>query len=155
DTLDFLDYSATLTFTIEVGGMNSTGGQVQADLHVSPIPYGDNGPHAPIVSPIRLDFGTPELPGNTAPLTFANPAINGSVDWTISTGGISWIQLDNSVGILAQGNSQKVNVTIISTGLKAANDYQTDLIITFSFADPAKAGFEPTSVLVPVTLKIA
>jgi hypothetical protein len=155
DTLDFLDYSATLTFTVEVAGTSSTGGQIQADLHISPIPYGDNGPHAPVVTPNRLDFGAPVLLGNKASLTLVNPAINGTVDWTISTGGINWIQLDKDAGILAPGISQTVNVTMINTGLKVANNYQTDLILTFSFADPAKAGFEPTSVLVPVTLKIA
>jgi hypothetical protein len=154
DTLDFLDYSATLTFTIEVAGTNSTGGQVQADLHVSPIPYGDNGPKAPIVKPNRLDFGTPQLPGNKASLTFTNTAINGIVDWAINTGGINWIQLDTSAGILAPGASQTINVTLMSMGLKAANSYQTDLILTFTFADPNKAGFEPTSVLVPATLII-
>lgn len=154
DSRDFLDYSATLTFTIEVAGTKSTGGQIQTELHVSPIPYGDNGPKAPIVHPNRLDFGTLQLPGNNASLTFVNPAINGTVDWTISTGGINWIQLDTSAGILTAGESQTINVALMSLGLKAANSYQTDLILTFTFADPAKAGFEPTSVLVPVTLII-
>ena len=154
DSLNYGDYSATLTFIIETAGTQSTGGQIQAELHVSPIPYGDNGPKAPIVNPNRLDFGTLQLPGNNVVLQFVNPAINGAVDWTISTGGINWINLDTSAGILDPDKSQTIKVTLESIGLKAANSYRTDLILSLTFADPAKADFEPTSVLVPVTLTV-
>src|SRR3989442_6169633 len=48
------------------------------------------------------------------------------------------------------GGPQTINVTIDKTGLKVGK-YQTDLILTFTFHDPAKkASHEPTSVLVPV-----
>ena len=71
----------------------------------------------------------------------------------MGTGGVSWVSLDKSAGTLLAGGQQTVHVTINKTGLNAGN-YPTDLELTFTFADPAKAGLEPTSVLIPVTMSV-
>src|SRR5438132_1492063 len=49
------DYASTLSFTTEVAGIKSAL-QVQAELHVNAIPYGDNGPKAPTVAPNYFNF---------------------------------------------------------------------------------------------------
>jgi len=146
------DYLATLTFITDVSGTKSAS-QLQSELHVSDIPYGDSGPKAPTVTPNHLDFGTSPLVGTNASLNFTNPAQNGAVNWTMGTGGVSWVSLDKSAGTLQAGGQQTIHVTINKTGLNAGN-YQTDLELTFTFADPAKAGLEPTSVLIPVTMSV-
>jgi hypothetical protein len=83
---------------------------------------------------------------------FYNPVQNSEVDWTLGTGGVSWVTLDKSNGTLQGGGQQKVNVTVDTTNLKSGT-YLTDLTLTFNF-HPTKVGREPTSVLVPVTLTV-
>ncbi|SRR6266568_311282 len=156
NSLAYGDYTNTLTFTTEGAGTSSAV-QLQADMHISPIPYGDSGPKAPIVSPTYLDFDTLQLPWNNPLLSFTNPASNGTVDWVMKNSGVSWVKLNNSVvplrGTLQGGSTQPINVTINKTGLPAGPQ-QTDLSITFTFHDPAKASLEPTSRSVKVTMTV-
>jgi BACON domain-containing protein len=147
------DYASSITFTQQVLGTMSTSIKVPVTLHIGLIPYGDNGPHAPTVSPSHIDLGTQQTNANSVTLKFQNPVQNGEVDWTVGTGGVSWVILDKSNGTLQGGGQQTVNVTVDTTNLKSGT-YQTDLILSLTFANPAKADFEPTSVLVPVTLTV-
>jgi hypothetical protein len=146
------DYTSTITFTQQVLGTKSTSIQVPVTVHVGLIPYGDNGPKVPTVSPSHFDFGTQQPNGKSASLKFLNPVQNGEVDWTVGTGGVSWVTLDKSKGTLQGGEQQIVNVTVDTTNLKSGT-YITDLTLTFNF-HPIQVGREPTSVLIPVTLSV-
>jgi hypothetical protein len=150
------DYAATLTFTPEVEdtkleevkGSTSTSVQLPVELHVHKTPFGDNGPKAPIVRPNHLDFNATN---KHLPLHFVNPTNQietGQVAWTLNTGGVSWLTLDQSKGILQPGVQQTANVTVAGVG-----HHTTDLILTFTF-HPAIPGREPTSVLIPVIMTV-
>lgn len=164
------DFVATLTFTSEAGDMKSAEVQFPVELHVSFQVDGDNGPHIVVLGQNWLNFGRqkqgmqPMSESNTFPVEAVNPEDNGQVEWTLDTGGVSWLKLVKEPGILQsslQGtlprNAQlKVLVTTDISGLPAGN-YRTDLILTFAFdlnTDATKAGREPASALIPVTMSV-
>lgn len=142
--LEYEDYAAVLTFSSDVLGVKSEDTQFPVELHVTPVPYGDNGPKPPCCIRV-LNSVTGQLS-----LEFGNVAENGQVNWTLNTGGVNWLSVDPSAGTLQPGDLQTVLVTIDISGLQAGN-YRTDLILTFTF-NPEREGREPTSVLIPVTL---
>jgi Viral BACON domain len=148
------DYPASLTFTPEVEDTKLEGVQFPVELHVHFTPFGDNGPKAPIVRPNHLDFGATN---NRLQLQFVNPTNQietGQVDWTLNTGGVSWLNLESNAGILQRGKSQKVNVMVDRSTLPAAvGPYTTNLLLTFTF-HPAILGREPTSIPIPVTMTV-
>jgi len=141
------DYTATLTFTQEVSGTMSTSTQVPVTLHVSRIPYGDDGPHAPVVNPTRFDFNTQQVSGKLV-ITNTNAV---QVNWTMDTGGVNWVTLSTSNGTLQAGWQATVNVMIDTSLLPhQAGTYNTDLKVTFTFSQ----GGASTSTLVPVTMTV-
>jgi len=168
--VDIVVYEATLTFTSEAGDIKSTEVQLPVELQVSPNVKGDNGPHIVVLGRNWLDFGIqnqgmqPMGECNTLPVEAVNPVENGQVEWTLDTGEVSWLKLVKEPGILQsslQGTlpteeKLKVFVTTDISGLPAGN-YRTDLILTFAFDlndDPTKAGREPASALIPVTMSV-
>jgi len=159
-SLQYGDYLNTLTFVTQMSGTDSVI-QLQATLHVTPITFSDNGPKPPKkITPDHLDFGSSQLVGNSACLTFDNPQENGVVDWTMGaarSGDLTWVKLDTSDGTLGPGKQQTVKVTVDKTVLRAGKS-QGDLLLTFTFnlqSDPSKAGREPTSVPIPITLTVS
>ncbi len=103
------DYASTITFTQQVLGKTSTSIQVPVTLHVGRTPYGDNGPHVPTVSPNYLDFSTQQPNRQSASLKFLNPIQNGNVDWTVGTGGVSWVFWIKAMVLLkGEGNRQSM-----------------------------------------------
>jgi hypothetical protein len=156
--LDSEDYAAILTFTPEVEntrleevkGASSESVQLPVELHVHTTPFGDNGPKAPIVKTNHLDF---DASTSLLPLEFVNPANQigtHQVDWTLKSGGVSWLNLNSKAGTLQPGKSKTVSVTVDRNSL-AKGPYTTTLLLTFSFHPPIP-GREPTSVLIPVTM---
>ncbi len=156
------DYAATLIFTPEVEGTkleevegtSSASVQLPVELHVHVTPFGDNGPKAPRVSPNRLDF---DASTNHLPLQFVNPRdqiVTGQVDWTLRSGGVSWLNLNLNADTfpLQPGEAQTVNVTVDRNRLPKGI-YTTDLLLTFTF-HPAIPDREPTAVLIPVTITV-
>ncbi len=163
-------YAATLTFTSEAGGIKSAEVQLPVELQVSPDNEGDNGPHIVVLGQNWLDLGIqkqgmqPMGESNILSVEAINPEVNGQIVWAIDTGGVSWLKLvkDNGAfqstlpGPLPPNGKLKVFVTTDIRGLPAGN-YRTDLILTFAFDptyDPTKAGREPASALIPVTMII-
>lgn len=149
------DYAGILTFSSAVGGIKSASAKLLIELHVSLDTYGDDGPHAALVSQNPQQEG--EQDGkNTISLQVTNPHENGQVRWTMSTGGVNWVTVEPSADILQGGGQATVRVTTDKSGLKAGN-YRTDLLLTFTFdtdVDPTKVGREPTSVLIPLTMTV-
>ena len=168
--LDIKVYDTILTFTSEVNSKKSEIVKLPVELQVSLINEGDNGPHIKVLGQNWLDFGTQnqdtQSKGKNKNLSVeaVNPEVNGQVIWTINTGGVSWLKIVEDNGILKStltghiqpdGNLQ-VFVTTDISGLPPGN-YRTDLMLTFAFdldADPTKAGREPASALIPVTLQV-
>jgi hypothetical protein len=168
--LDLKLYKAMLTFTSEVKGKKSAEVKLPVELQVSLDNKGDNGPHIVVLDQNWLDFGTQnqdtQSKGKNTILSVeaVNPKVNGVVIWTINTGGVSWLKIVEGNGILKStlpgkilpDGKLKVFVTTDISGLPPGN-YRTDLMLTFAFdldADPTKAGREPASALIPVTLKV-
>ena len=138
----------------EVEGTSSASVQLPVELHVHVTPFGDNGPKAPRVSPNRLDF---DASTNHLPLQFVNPRdqiVTGQVDWTLRSGGVSWLNLNLNADTfpLQPGEAQTVNVTVDRNRLPKGI-YTTDLLLTFTF-HPAIPDREPTAVLIPVTITV-
>ena len=148
------DYAATLTFSSAAGSIKSAGAPLPVELHISLRTYGDDGPHAALVS---QNFNPRQQDGkNTISLRVTNPQENGQVKWTMGTGGVNWVTLKPSSGILRGGKQATVQVTTDKSGLQAGN-YRTDLLLTFTFdtdVDPTKVGREPTSVTIPFTMTV-
>ena len=148
------DYAATLTFSSAAGGIKSADAQLPVELHISLRAYDDDGPHAALVS---QNFNSRQQGGkNTISLQVRNPQLNGQVKWTMGTGGVNWVTLKPSSGILRGGKQATVQVTTDESGLQAGN-YRTDLLLTFAFdtdVDPTKVGREPTSVTIPLTMTV-
>lgn len=144
------DYTATVTFTQHLTEITSTLVQLPVVMHVNAIPYGDNGPKAPTVSPSRLDLTNQQATSKRAWLTFSNPQANGQIQWSIGTGNVGWVQATPSTGSISAGGTQAVQVTVKTTGLPTGS-YQTDLMLTFT---QANSEHEPTSVLILVTLMV-
>lgn len=147
------DFPGTLTFTSSVGAVE----ELSAELHVSLDVFSDNGPKAPTVSLSRIDFVTQRvaniLQSNPSSIQFSNPTANGSAQWTM-TSLVSWLDVAPNTGTLLGGGSQTVNVTVNPNAQAPAGTYTTDLILTLTFSDPAKAAHEPTSVLIPITVVV-
>lgn len=141
------EYAATLTFTTDGVGSNLASVQIQAKLHVSPQPFSDSGPKAPIVNPSRFDFNTQQVSGQLV-ITNTNAV---QVNWTMNTGGVNWVTLSSNNGTLQAGGQVAVNV-MIATGLlpPQAGTYKTDLKVTFTF----NLGGDSTSTLVPLTMTV-
>ncbi len=140
-------YAATLTFTTNGVGSNLASVQIQAKLHVSPEPFGDDGPHAPVVSPVRFDFNTQQVSGKLV-ITNTNAV---QVYWTMDTGGVNWVTLGQNNGTLQAGGQATVNVMIDTSLLPhQAGTYKTDLKVTFAF----NPGGNSTSTLVPLTMTV-
>jgi len=145
-------YAATLTFTTNGVGSNLASIQIQAKLHVSPEPFGDDGPHAPVAKPVRFDFNTQQASGK---LVITNPNANPQVNWAMDTGGVNWVTLSTSKGTLQAGGQAGGHATVnvmIDTSLlpHQAGTYKTDLKVTFTFSP----GGNSTSTLVPVTMTV-
>jgi Viral BACON domain len=162
-SLEIGGYAATLVLTSEIPGIKSAGVQIPVDLHVGIIPYSDNGPHYAVIGRLRHgndDLKSPlytpalsfDAQSNTFPLLIGNPKENGKVDWTLNDGGVSWLELDKSIGTLQPGEQLTIQVTTNNGDLQPGT-YRTDLILTFTF-DPMRAVQEPTPVLIPVTMTI-
>jgi hypothetical protein len=147
------DFQGTLTFRPSAG----TAQKLLAELHVSIEVYSDNGPKVATGMQNRIEFVTQRvaniLQSNPSSIQFSNPAVNGSVRWTMSSL-VSWLDVTPNTGTLLGGGSQTVNVTVKPNAQAPAGTYTTDLILTFTFSDPAKAAHEPTSVLIPITVAV-
>lgn len=144
------NYQANLTFYTKTGHKKLA--DLEIELHVSPYTYGDNGPHSAVVSQIPNALAPASGTKNTYSLQVTNPQDNGQVTWTMSTGGVDWVSVDPSKGILQGGEQTKVDVTTAKRNLQAGT-YRTDLILTITF-DPNKNNREPNSTLFPVTLTV-
>ncbi len=153
----FGDYAATLTFSSEAGGNKSADASLPVELHISLKPFSDDGPHSGVVvagQPIADET----VHGKSAiSVQVTNPQENGQVKWTMSTGGVNWVTVDPSAGILQGGGQTTVVATTDKRNLKKAGNYRTDLLLSFTFdtaIDPTKAGREPTSVPIPIELTV-
>jgi hypothetical protein len=146
------DIPGTLTFTPSVGAVEV----LSAELHVSQEVYSDNGPKAPTVSQNRIDFVTQRInnipQGISSPLQFTNPLVNGQVQWTMKSM-VNWLSVVPNTGILLGGASLPLPATVAANqnAQASAGTYTTDLILTLTFSDPALAGHEPTSILIPIS----
>jgi len=110
---------------------------------------------APVVVPVTLNLGVPEISVSPTPLTFTtnegeNPPSQtleicntgtGTLNWNI-TDGAGWLSESPTSGSLGAGECEDVTVSVDTTGM-AAGDYTATITITGS----------PT-VSVPVTLHI-
>ena len=147
------DFQGTLTFRPSAG----TAQELLAELHVSIDVFSDNGPKAATGIQNRIDFATQRvanrLQSNPSSIQFSNPAVNGSARWTM-TSLVSWLDVTPNTGTLLGGGSQTVNLTVNPNAQARAGTYSTDLILTLTFSDPAKAAHEPTSVLIPITVAV-
>lgn len=147
------DFQGALTFTPSAGAVE----ELPAELHVSLGVYSDNGPKAPTISQSRIDFVAQRVAtipqSNPSSIQFTNSTVNGSVRWTMASL-VSWLDVAPNTGTLLGGGSQTVKVTVNPNAQAPAGTYTTDLILTLTFSDPAKADREPTSVLIPITVAV-
>ncbi len=144
-------YLATLTFTSEVSGVKSAGVQLPVLLYIGAKPDNDDGPHFPKISANALSFSTQHMGKASQQLVFSNQ--DGSrVDWTLDTGGVSWLTVDRSAGTLQSSAQQMVDVKVDKSSLPAGT-YNTELILTMTF-HTISVGQHPTTILVPVTLTV-
>jgi len=136
----------TINATAGGGGASSQGAAESAAI---------NGV-APVVVPVTLNLGVPEISVSPTPLTFTtnegeNPPSQtleicntgtGTLNWSLSDGGTAWLSESPTSGSLGAGECEDVTVSVDTTGM-AAGDYTATITITGS----------PT-VSVPVTLHI-
>jgi Viral BACON domain len=152
------NYQANLTFFTKDGHKKLD--DLSIELYVSCFPYGDNGPHSAVVGKIQ-DALAPASPNALAPasstkntfsLQVSNPHENGRVKWTMSTGGVNWVSLNQSEGILQGGGQTTVDVTTDKSNLQTGT-YRTNLRLTITF-EPNPENREPSSILFPVKLTV-
>jgi len=110
---------------------------------------------APVVVPVTLNLGVPEISVSPTPLTFTtnegeNPPSQtleicntgtGTLNWNI-TDGAGWLSESPTSGSLGAGECEDVTVSVDTTGM-AAGDYTATITVT-----------GPPTVSVPVTLHI-
>ncbi len=151
------DYATTLTFTSseegikleEVEDTKPENVRLPVELHVHAIPFGDNGPKVPTVSPNNFDFKAHRKISSQLQIT--NQEGGGKVRWTMHNGGVNWLTLNPSSGTFQNvGDNATVNVNVITNTL--APRTSTVLRLTLAFVDPALASLEPTSYLIQVTI---
>jgi hypothetical protein len=145
-------YLATLTFTSKASGIKSAGVQVPVLLYVGARPDNDDGPHFPRMSANALSFSTQQKGKSSQQLVISNQD-DSQVDWTLDTGGVSWLTVDRSAGTLQPGEQTTVNMTVDSDSL-AAGTYHTHLKHTTAF-HTISVGQHPTTELIPVTLTVS
>jgi hypothetical protein len=144
------NYEADINFFTEAGHEKLA--DLTLELHVSQYTYGDNGPHSALVSQILNALAPVPGPKNTFSLQVNNPQENGQVTWTMGTGGVDWVSLNPSKGVLQGGGQTEVVATTDKSNMQPGT-YRTDLILTITF-DPNKDNREPNSVLFPVKLTV-
>ncbi len=128
---------ATLTFTSE-GDERSVSEQVLVTLVISPV----------IAPAVGLSFATlkPES-SSTLPLLISNMDSR-TIDWTVHTGGTSWLTVDPSTGTLQPGEHLPIHVTANSHSLRARR-----YLATLTFTSEV-SGIKSAGVQVPVLLYI-
>ena len=156
------DYSANLNFTLEILGAKLKSVKFPVELHVLPpgiTAFGDDGPHAPILIPTRLDFVAGGK--NPLPLQIINQEGRGKVNWTINAGGANWLEFnmdDGSFQNMVGGSFQNVGDTV-TVNVKVIENLptpgaSTNSIIKVAFADPPLSSREPTLIPVLVTMTV-
>lgn len=128
---------ATLTFTSE-GDERSVSEQVLVTLVISPV----------IAPAVGLTFATlkPES-SSTLPLLISNMDSR-TIDWSVNTGGTSWLTVDPSAGTLQPGEHLPIHVTANSHSL-IARRYLATLTFTSEVSGIKSAGLQ-----VPVLLYV-
>jgi len=128
---------ATLTFTSE-GDERSVSEQVLVTLVISPV----------IAPAVGLSFATltPES-SSTLPLLISNMDSR-TIDWTVDTGGTSWLNVDPSSGTLQPGEHLPIHVSANSHSLIARR-----YLATLTFTSEV-SGIKSAGVQVPVLLYV-
>jgi hypothetical protein len=159
------DFAGKLTFTPTVGGIAQAVVELPVELHVSSGIYSDNGPKAPTVSQSRIDFATQlGIMGPSQLQVTSNPIELNNVNWTM-TSKANWLTLNEIINGVTQAGGQKIKGTLLAGQSLKVNvtsqnapavkgTYTTDLILTLTFSDPALAGHEPTSILIPISVVV-
>lgn len=153
------DFSGKLTFTPTVGGIAQEVVVVTVELHVSSGVFTDNGPKAPTISQGRFDFNSPlGIMGPSQLQVTSNPIETNNVNWTM-TSKVNWLRVNpNNGSFLVIGGvaPPPVNFNVTVQNVPAVKGtYTTDLILTLTFRDAVMAAtFEPTSILIPISVVV-
>jgi hypothetical protein len=130
-------YEATLIFTSE-GDNLSASVNVLVTLVISPV----------LTPAAGLSFGTLFWNSSrTLPLLVCNRDSR-TVDWTVVTGGTSWLKLNRSAGTLQPNEQQTIFVTVNSSSL-AGGGYAATLTLTSE-----ALGIKSAGVQIPVDLHV-
>jgi Viral BACON domain len=152
------DYTSVLNFTPKEGVIKleeaddpmSGSDQLPVTLHVSNRPFGDNGPKAPRVN--SNSFDVEQNTTKSFQLDITNLEGRGKIQWTITTGGVTWVTFKPSSSGIFQHVNDKATVTVTVDANTLAPGMHTDLRLTLAFVDPPLSSLEPTSILIRATI---